>query len=58
MPEEKMTGTMRHLLARAALAALLAACVGAPLPSVVQAAMSRCCSRLPRVVMSSRWAVR
>ena len=38
MPEEKMTGTMRHLLARAALAALLAACVGAPLPSVVQAA--------------------
>ena len=38
MPEGKMTGTMRHLLARAALAALLAACAGAPLPSVAQAA--------------------
>ena len=38
MPEGKMTGTMRRLLARAALAALLAACAGAPLPSVAQAA--------------------
>ena len=38
MPEGKMTGKMRRLLARAALAALLAACAGAPLPSVVQAA--------------------
>ena len=38
MPEGKMTGKMRRLLARAALAALLAACAGAPLPSVAQAA--------------------
>lgn len=38
MPEGKMTGTMRRLLARAALAALFAACAGAPLPSVAQAA--------------------
>ena len=38
MPEGKMTGKMRHLLARATLAALLAACAGAPLPSVAQAA--------------------
>ena len=38
MPEGKMTGTMRRLLARAALAALLAACAGAPLSSVAQAA--------------------
>ena len=38
MPEGKMTGKMRRLLARAALAALLAACAGAPPPSVVQAA--------------------
>ena len=38
MPEGKMTGKMRRLLARAALAALFAACAGAPLPSVAQAA--------------------
>ena len=38
MPEGKMTGKMRRLLARAVLAALLAACAGAPLPSVAQAA--------------------
>ena len=38
MPERRMTGKMRHLLARVSLAALLAACAGAPLPSVVQAA--------------------
>ena len=38
MPEGRMTGKMRRLLARAALAALLAACAGAPLPSVAQAA--------------------
>lgn len=38
MPEGKMTGKMRRLLARAALAALLAACAGASLPSVAQAA--------------------
>ena len=40
MPEGKMTGTMWRPLARAALAALLAACAGVPLPSsVVQAAV-------------------
>ena len=38
MPEGKMTGKMRRLLARAALATLFAACAGAPLPSVAQAA--------------------
>lgn len=38
MPEGRMTGKMRRLLAGAALAALLAACAGVPLPSVVQAA--------------------
>ena len=37
MPKGKMTGKMRRLLARVSLAALLAACAGAPLPSVVQA---------------------
>ena len=44
MPEGKMTGKMRHLLARAALAALLAACAGAPLPSVAQAAQETAAS--------------
>ena len=38
MPEGRMTGKMRRLLAGAAMAALLAACAGAPLPSVAQAA--------------------
>ena len=38
MPEGKMTGKIWRLLARAALAALFAACAGAPLPSVAQAA--------------------
>lgn len=38
MPEGRMTGKMRRLLARVSLAALLAACAGVPLPSVVQAA--------------------
>ncbi len=38
MPEGRMTGKMRRLLARVVLAALFAACAGAPLPSVVQAA--------------------
>ena len=41
MPEGKMTGKMRRLLARAALAALLAACAGASLPSVAQAAQGK-----------------
>lgn len=44
MPEGKMTGKIRRLLARAALAALLAACAGAPLPSVVQAAQGAAAS--------------
>ena len=44
MPEGKMTGKMRRLLARAALAALLAACAGAPLPSVAQAAQGSAAS--------------
>ena len=38
MPERRMTEKMRRLLARVSLAALLAACAGVPLPSVVQAA--------------------
>ena len=38
MPEGRMMGKMRRLLAGVSLAALLAACAGAPLPSVVQAA--------------------
>lgn len=38
MPEGRMTEKMRRLLARVSLAALLAACAGVPLPSVVQAA--------------------
>ena len=37
MPEGRMTEKMRRLLARVSLAALLAACAGVPLPSVVQA---------------------
>ena len=44
MPEGKMTGKMRRLLARAALAALLAACAGVLLPSVVQAAQGAAAS--------------
>ena len=44
MPEGKMTGKMRRLLARAALAALLVACAGAPLPSVAQAAQGTAAS--------------
>ena len=38
MPEGRMMGKMRRLLAGVSLAALLAACAGAPLPSVAQAA--------------------
>ena len=37
MPEGRMMGKMRRLLAGVSLAALLAACAGVPLPSVVQA---------------------
>ena len=37
MPERRMTEKMRRLLAGVSLAALLAACAGVPLPSVVQA---------------------
>ena len=44
MPEGKMTGKMRRLLAGAAMAALLAACAGVPLPSVVQAAQGAAAS--------------
>ena len=44
MPEGKMTGKMRRLLARAALAALLAACAGVLLPSVAQAAQGAAAS--------------
>ena len=44
MPEGKMTGKMRRLLARAALATLFAACAGAPLPSVAQAAQGMAAS--------------
>ena len=44
MPEGRMTEKMRRLLARVSLAALLAACAGAPLPSVVQAAQGSAAS--------------
>ena len=44
MPEGRMTEKMRRLLARVSLAALLAACAGAPLPSVVQAAQGTAAS--------------
>ena len=44
MPERRMTEKMRRLLAGVSLAALLAACAGVPLPSVVQAAQGTAAS--------------
>ena len=44
MPEGRMMGKMRRLLAGVSLAALLAACAGAPLPSVAQAAQETAAS--------------
>ena len=44
MPEGRMTEKMRRLLAGVSLAALLAACAGVPLPSVVQAAQGAAAS--------------